>query len=108
MASPISATIELSRCWTTERVMGSTEVVMDGLRLDGGKSALLCSLLGGLGFRGFLGRLILYSLFLGRLLARSLVAGSFGDSLLLNDPFDRTHVGIGCVVGRDLQPPCGR
>src|ERR1700743_3130172 len=24
MASPISATIELSRCWTTERVMGST------------------------------------------------------------------------------------
>ena len=23
MASPISFTIELSRCWTTERVMGS-------------------------------------------------------------------------------------
>ena len=24
IASPISATIELSRCWTTERVIGST------------------------------------------------------------------------------------
>ena len=28
MASPISATIELSRCWTTERVMGSTDADM--------------------------------------------------------------------------------
>jgi hypothetical protein len=31
MASPISATIELSRCWTTERVMGSTAGRIFGL-----------------------------------------------------------------------------
>ena len=31
MASPISFTIELSRCWTTERVMGS--IVADILAL---------------------------------------------------------------------------
>jgi hypothetical protein len=28
MASPISLTIELSRCWTTDRVIGSTTVVI--------------------------------------------------------------------------------
>src|ERR1700761_9108183 len=57
MASPISATIELSRCWTTERVMGSTETVMGGLRLRG--SALF---LGGFLRRfglGLLGRFVL-------------------------------------------------
>src|SRR6185437_12608281 len=30
MASPISATIDESRCWTTERVMGSIVTGMDG------------------------------------------------------------------------------
>jgi hypothetical protein len=32
MASPISATIEESRCWTTERVMGSIVADMETLR----------------------------------------------------------------------------
>ena len=34
MASPISATIDESRCWTTERVMGSIVAGMETLRKD--------------------------------------------------------------------------
>src|SRR5260221_9647583 len=34
MASPISFTIELRRCWTTERVMGSILADIDALLLE--------------------------------------------------------------------------
>ena len=39
MASPISATIPLKRCWTTERVMGSTDTGICSTRSHGTNDA---------------------------------------------------------------------